>query len=195
MFTGIITDVARVESFERKGTVHQLLLKANKNTDDVEIGASIACNGVCLTVIEKREYLLKFELSPETINLTNYRSLKEGELVNVERSLKVGDELGGHYVSGHIDGVTEVLEVVRNDKNWVVKLSIPKELSKYIAKKGSVAINGVSLTVNEVGKDSLTVNIIPHSLEKTNLIEIDTGKLLNLEVDIFARYIERINNS
>lgn len=194
MFTGIITDIGEVISFDKRASVWVLKLSTRFNTKNIAIGASVACNGVCLTVIEKEDSILSFDLSPETVSLTSFKDVKQGDNINLERSLKVGDELGGHYVSGHIDGVAEVQGLEKDGDNWMVTFKTKSDLAKYIAKKGSVCLNGVSLTVNNVDGEKFVVNIIPHTLKNTNLGELDTGKLVNLEVDIFARYIERMNN-
>lgn len=195
MFTGIITDIGKVTSFEKVAdAVWQLQISTVFDVDTIDIGASIACNGVCLTVVEKSSGLLLFELSPETVNLTTYKNIKVGDDINLERSLKVGDELGGHYVSGHVDGIAEISNIQKEGENWVVAIAAPsKELAQFIARKGSIAINGVSLTVNKVSDMIFYINIIPHTLKNTNLSKLDTGKLVNLEVDIFARYVQRIN--
>lgn len=193
MFTGIITEVGKIKLFEKKGAVWLLEISNNFDVNKIDIGASIACNGVCLTVVEKASKQLVFELSPETVNLTTYKNIKVGDYINLETSLKVGDELGGHYVSGHVDGVAEAVNVEKDDDNWIICFSSPKNLRKYIAKKGSICLNGVSLTVNKVEENNFYVNVIPHTLKNTNLGEVEAGKFVNLEVDIFSRYIEQIN--
>jgi len=199
MFTGIITDIGTITEFSDEGNVWRLEIESNYNHKQVDIGASISNNGACLTVIEKgsaakgKSYFV-FELSPETIEKTIFKFAGVGEEINLERAMKIGDELGGHMVTGHVDSVIAVAKVLKNENNWIVEFNADKEQAKYIATKGSACINGVSLTVNSVSGNNFSVNIIPHTLENTNLKNLKEGSKVNLEIDLIARYIERINS-
>ena len=195
MFTGIVSDIGKVEKFQRVGSVWQLVLKTDYNTSEIKLGSSICCNGACLTVTKTENNLLYFDLSPETIDKTNFSYVSEGDEINLERSLKVGDELGGHFVTGHVDEIAKIAEIDKDDENWVVKVKCPHKFRQYIAPKGSVTLNGVSLTVNDVADDIFLLNIIPHTLKHTNLKNIVKGSKLNMEIDILARYIERIKHT
>jgi riboflavin synthase len=192
MFTGIITHLGRVESITKPSDT-RIKISA-ENLPLLGLGASIACSGICLTVVNSGQNYFEADVSEETINCTNFRDLKTGSLINLEPSLKIGDELGGHFVTGHIDDVAKVLSIKSLDGSHVFEFSIPEDLGKYIARKGSITINGVSLTVNEVEKNSFFVNIIPHSFEVTNFCDLKIGNLVNLEIDILARYLDRMNN-
>jgi riboflavin synthase len=191
MFTGIITDVAEVLDINHGKNNTKLVLKTSFDVKKILIGASIACNGCCLTVTKKSKNILHFDLSPETTKRTCFSNVTTGSKINLEQSLKMGDELGGHFVTGHVDALIIVTNISKNSENWIVEFKVPAEYKKYIAEKGSVTINGVSLTVNYVENDLFKINIIPHTLQNTNLSEIKIGDYLNFEVDIIARYINR----
>lgn len=199
MFTGLISDVGVLEEIYSVKDVTSISVKTNYEVEGIKIGASIANNGCCLTVVEKKviddNSVLKFELSPETMNNTDFANISKGDLINLEQSLKVGDELGGHFVTGHVDGLGEVTIVDDSAENWLIEISAPKNLKKYIAKKGSVTVSGVSLTVNEVNDDKFQLMIIPHTLKSTNLKNLAVGKKVNIEIDILARYIDRIESN
>jgi len=197
MFTGIITDVGSIKSLTHQGDT-RIILKTNFDTDTIDIGASIACSGVCLTVVDKGDDWFAVDASAETLSCTNIGSWSKNTRVNLERALKVGDELGGHIVTGHVDGVGEILSIEPEGDSLRISFSVPMNLSKYIAEKGSVTINGVSLTVNEV-KDIdqkqtiFGINIIPHTQEKTTFSDVKLGDEVNLEIDVLARYVARMN--
>lgn len=191
MFTGIITDIATIKSVSGTGDI-RLEVVTSYNTDDIAIGASIACSGVCLTVVEKAKGLLYFDVSAETLSCTNAVYWKEGTRINLERALKVGDELGGHIVSGHVDGLAEVLGIEPVDDSLKITLRAPDELKIFIAAKGSVTLDGVSLTVNEVKNAKFSVNIIPHTQKETICRDYKPGTKVNLEVDLMARYAGRL---
>lgn len=191
MFTGIITDVGEIAEVNTLKHITKIKIKTSYNTSKIALGASVACNGCCLTVTERSKNLLSFDLSPESLKKTNFSKAKKGDRINLEQSLKLGDELGGHIVTGHVDCLCEVAEIKKDKDNWVVSFKVPKEYKKYIAEKGSATVNGVSLTVNYVKDNIFRVNIIPHTLQNSNLTYIKKGSLLNLEIDILARYIER----
>lgn len=187
MFTGIITDIGKVIEPGAK-----FVIRTAYDTEKIALGASISCNGCCLTVVSIKENLLEFDLSPETLEKTNLSGLKAGEDINLEQALKVGDELGGHIVSGHIDGISEVVAIKASTENKQIKFKFPLSFGKYIVPKGSVTLNGVSLTVNTVENDIFEVNIIPHTLLKTNLKDLKVGSNVNFEIDTIARYLEKL---
>lgn len=191
MFTGIITDVGRVVEIERRGDL-RLTIETRFELDRVAMGASIASNGVCLTVVEKLANAYKVDVSAETIAKTTVGDWTVGTPLNLERSLKLGDELGGHLVYGHVDGVAEVVSVTPDGDSHRWRFRVPQTLKRFIAAKGSVALNGVSLTVNEVEDDVFGVNIIPHTAEQTTFGLIGPGARINLEVDMLARYVARL---
>lgn len=185
MFTGIITDLGRVIS--REGAV--LEIESNYKCDDILIGSSICCDGVCLTVIDRTLTTLTFEVSPETDAKTTLSTWTANKKVNLEQALKVGAELGGHFVTGHVDAVGEVGKIVPAEGFTTLEIIYPTDLAFYFAPKGSVTLNGVSLTVNTVSPTSITVTIVPHTAKVTNLGLLSVGDKVNLEVDVIARYI------
>ncbi|PCJ33762.1 MAG: riboflavin synthase [Alphaproteobacteria bacterium] len=197
MFTGIITDVGTIRKISKNGDA-RILLNTLFDTNTIDIGASIACSGVCLTVVDKGDDWFAVDVSAETLSCSNLGGWTEGSCVNLERALKVGDELGGHIVTGHVDGVGEILSITPEGESKRFCFSVPANLAKYIAEKGSVTINGVSLTVNEVidERDKTSffgINIIPHTQEKTTFSEMKIGDKVNLEIDVLARYVARMN--
>lgn len=196
MFTGIITDVGEIAELEQRGDL-RARIATNYDVNGIEIGASIACDGVCLTVIalgETPKNWFDVEMSAETVNNTNIgrNGWFVGKQINLERALKVGDELGGHIVSGHVDGVAEVTEVSDEGDSTRVTFRAPEALARFIAPKGSVALNGTSLTVNEVKGREFGVNLIPHTKTVTNWGQVQAGDVVNLEIDTLARYVARL---
>jgi riboflavin synthase len=191
MFTGIVTDLGEIRRLERRGDT-RARIGTGYDTRTIEIGASIACDGVCLTVVALGEDWFEVDFSAETLSKTNLGRWAPGLRVNLERALKVGDELGGHIVSGHVDGVAEVVRVEDEGDSTRVTFRAPEALAKFIAPKGSVALNGTSLTVNEVQGRDFGVNFIPHTKEVTTWGEIAPGDAVNLEVDTLARYVARL---
>ncbi|TCS67250.1 riboflavin synthase alpha chain [Primorskyibacter sedentarius] len=191
MFTGIITDVGKIQQLEQRGDL-RARIGTSYQTDGIDIGASIACDGVCLTVIDLGPGWFDVEISAETVSKTNLDAWAEGRDVNLERALKVGDELGGHIVSGHVDGVAEVVSVRDEGDSTRVRLRAPDALARFIAPKGSVALNGTSLTVNEVEGAEFGINFIPHTKEVTTWGRVDVGDRVNLEIDTLARYVARL---
>ncbi|MDT9599515.1 riboflavin synthase [Sphingosinicella rhizophila] len=195
MFTGIITDIGRIEAAEQRGDL-RLRISCHYDMARVDLGASIACSGVCLTVVDKGEHWFAVDLSAETILRTAPGLWEAGNSLNLERSLKLGDELGGHIVTGHVDGVGEIEAAV--DVGGSVRLAIlaGPAVEAYIARKGSVALDGVSLTVNDVETLSegvrFTVNIIPHTALQTSFADVRPGRRVNIEIDVLARYIGRM---
>jgi riboflavin synthase len=193
MFTGIIAAVGQLKSLEsRGGDIRLHIDPAKLDLTDVKLGDSIAVNGVCLTVVEMASRSLQFDVSQETLQRTSLEQLKTGSEANLEKALAVGDRLGGHMVSGHVDGLGEVISKTASARSWQYKIKAPAELERYIAEKGSITIDGVSLTVNGVFDGGFDINIIPHTLEETIIKHYQTGTKVNLEVDLIARYLERL---
>jgi riboflavin synthase len=191
MFTGIVTDVGRVRSAEQRGDL-RLVIDTGYDTSTIDLGASIACSGVCLTVVDKGDSWFAVDVSGETVSRTAADLWREGAQLNLERSLRLGDELGGHIVTGHVDAVATVTDVAPEGDSLRVGISVPNALAPMIAAKGSIALDGVSLTVNEVSDAAFTVNIIPHTSHHTTLHDIAAGRQLNVEIDVLARYIDRM---
>jgi riboflavin synthase len=196
MFTGIVTDVGTVRSAEQRGDL-RLRIATSYDLDTVDLGASIACSGVCLTVVDKGKDWFAVDVSGETISKTAADHWRESAKLNLERALRLGDELGGHIVTGHVDSVAEVVGTCAEGDSTRVGISVAKALAPMIAPKGSVTLDGVSLTVNEVrdaedGTIHFAVNIIPHTEQHTTLGELKAGQQLNVEVDVLARYIDRM---
>jgi riboflavin synthase len=191
MFTGIITDVGRIVALEARGDL-RLRIACGYDLDKVDLGASIACSGVCLTVVDKGGDWFAVDISAETVSRTATDMWAEGRRLNLERSLRLGDELGGHIVTGHVDGVGDVAAVEPVGDSRRVVIEAPAGLARYIAGKGSIAIDGVSLTVNAVDGARFDINIIPHTADQTTLGDLAPGRGVNLEIDILARYIGRM---
>ncbi len=195
MFSGIIADVGLIKTAQdRDGGLRLTVATQVLGMDDVAIGDSIAVNGVCLTVIEKVGNDFTVEVSRETLNCTAGLD-KQGNHVNLEKALRLSDRLGGHLVSGHVDGVGEVASFTNLGESWRLVVRAPQQLAKYIAFKGSITINGVSLTVNRVSSSEFDVNLIPHTLQATTLNELKSGTRVNLEIDLIARYVERMQQA
>ncbi|MCH8096164.1 MAG: riboflavin synthase [Proteobacteria bacterium] len=190
MFTGIITDLGRVRAVGR-GKETRFEIATSYDTASIAAGASIACSGPCLTVIDKGEGWFAVEASAETLSRTTLGAWRQGVAVNLERSLKLGDELGGHLVFGHVDGTVTLARQTASGDSVVFDFEAPASLSAYLAPKGSVTLDGVSLTVNAVEADAFSVNIIPHTLRNTTFGAAKTGDRLNLEIDMLARYVAR----
>jgi len=191
MFTGIITDMGHIRAVEQRGDM-RARISTGYDTARIEIGASIACDGVCLTVVGLGSGWFDVDISAETVSKTNLSGWIEGKRVNLERALKVGDELGGHIVSGHVDGLAEVVELRDEGDSTRVTLRAPESLARFIAAKGSVALNGTSLTVNEVAGREFGINFIPHTKQVTTWGDVGVGDRVNLEIDTLARYVARL---
>ena len=191
MFTGIITDIGKVRAIKDTNRDRRFEIETAYDLATIDIGASIAHSGCCLTVVEKGEGWFAVEVSGESLSLTTLDQWVVGGRINLERATKVGDELGGHIVSGHVDGLGEVVSVTVEGGSHRVKVRVPRPLHRYIAPKGSIAIEGVSLTVNEVEDDVFGVNIIPHTWDVTTLGQLVAGAKVNLEIDVLARYAAR----
>jgi riboflavin synthase len=193
LFTGIVQDVGRVVSRETRGGDLRLLIAFDRlDPSGIHVGDSICVQGCCLTAVELRDRAFAADVSRETLSLTTLGDLSPGSRVNLEPSLKAGDPLGGHLVSGHVDGVGEIAAVSGDARSTRIDISVPGALSRYIARKGSVAIDGVSLTINEVQGARFGINLIPHTQAVTTLGALRVGARVNIEVDPIARYIERL---
>jgi riboflavin synthase len=192
MFTGIIKDMGEVIAITEGARSRRLQIRTSFPLENIAIGASVACDGCCLTVVEKGADWLAFDAAAETLAKTTVGGWREGTRVNLEISLRMGDEMGGHMVSGHVDGLGTVESVTADGDAWRIKIRVPDALAPYIAPKGSVALNGISLTVNEVEGASFGVCIIPHTWQVTNISRWPPGTKINLEVDMLARYVARI---
>ncbi|SRR6266446_1031503 len=194
MFTGIVTDVGTVRHIEKRGDTH-VVIATHYDVRDIDIGASIACSGICLTVADKganSDRWFAVTASNETVSKTTIAKWKEGQPVNLERPLRLGDELGGHIVVGHVDGLAEIVGVATEGESKRLVFTAAKDLLRFIAPKGSVALDGVSLTVNELEGARFGVNIIPHTLKVTTFGAARKGTKVNLEVDLLARYVARL---
>jgi riboflavin synthase len=192
MFSGIIENKGFVFKFEKQKDF-RLVLDTNLKYKDIKKGSSVCCNGICLTVIskkKKKKYTqLSFDVSQETINCSNFNVIKKGDEINIEKSLRVGDEISGHFVFGHVDDTSKLISIKKVGDSHEIKLEISKKIKKFIAKKGSVSINGISLTVNQVKNNFIVLNIIPFTWLNTNLKGLKIGDRINLEVDMLARYV------
>lgn len=196
MFTGIITDIGRIQEVEKRGDL-RLKIASTFDMDTVDIGASIACSGVCLTVVEKGRGWFAVDLSAESVARTAPGMWDAGQRLNLERALKVGDELGGHIVTGHVDGVGTFISTTPQGDSTRIVIAAPPALAPSLAPKGSIAVDGISLTVNEVedqpdGNVHFGINVIPHTAQRTTLDTLSVGRQVNLEIDVLARYLARM---
>ena len=191
MFTGIITDVGEILSINLDSGKIKISSKFDHN--DIDIGASICCSGICLTVVEKDKHknhsYFCFEVSQETISCSSVKFWKKNTKINLEKSLRFGDEVGGHLVTGHIDCLGEIVSINKSKNSNVFKIKYPKEYKRYVASKGSICLDGISLTINEAFDDFFSVNIIPHTEENTSWSKISKGDSINIEFDVLARYV------
>ena len=196
MFSGIIAALGVVKNISYDDIysfdieIKKINLEEFEESNNlIKIGCSISCSGVCLTLTKKKYNILTFDVSKETMNKTNLSNWKIGDLVNLERALRVGDEIGGHFVTGHVDTVLELQKIVEEDGSRILYIKLNDEISPYIASKGSITIEGISLTVNEVNNDYFNVNIIPFTWDNTNLSKIKVNDFVNVEIDLLSRYL------
>ena len=196
MFSGIIAALGVVKNINYSDIysfdieIKKINLEGFEESNNlIKIGCSISCSGVCLTLTKKKYNLLTFDVSKETMNKTNLSNWKIGDLVNLERALRVGDEIGGHFVTGHVDTVLELQNIIEEDGSRILYIKLNDEISPYIASKGSITIEGISLTVNEVNNDYFNVNIIPFTWDNTNLSKIKVNDFVNVEIDLLSRYL------
>jgi riboflavin synthase len=192
MFTGIIEDKGKVLRVEYRGLEKRLTIELPLHLTEVQLGDSININGVCLTIVQKEGKTIQLDLSQETLHKTVLGELKEGNQVNLERALKLTDRLGGHIVTGHIDGIG-VIVGKRKERDFVqLEIRIPESVSRYVVQKGSIAIDGISLTVNEFLGDEIRMTLIPYTIEKTTLLDKKVGDRVNVEADILGKYVEKL---
>jgi len=190
MFSGIIKNTGKVKSINKSNKNCTIEILSNLKLSKNEIGSSISCSGVCLTVEKFKKDYVKFFISMETMNRSNFKIIKKGNIVNLEKSLKFGDRISGHFVQGHVDTTSIVKKISHVGKSWLIDFKIKKNLKNYIVIKGSVSINGVSLTISKILKNGFQVSVIPHTLKLTNLFSLKTGDIVNIEFDVLAKYIK-----
>ncbi|MBI5750009.1 MAG: riboflavin synthase [Nitrospinae bacterium] len=194
MFTGLIEEVGVVKEISNKGDNLRLVITASIIMDDISMGSSIAIDGTCLSVVKYTNKTFEVDVSEETVKKTTIGGFKSGRKVNLERALKVGSRLGGHFVTGHVDGIGKITKFDKAVDGAYLNIKAPEDTIKYMVYKGSVAIDGISLTVANVDSDSITIALIPHTIEMTNLKEKSIGEKVNIECDIIGKYIERFVN-
>ena len=189
MFNGIIYKTGIVVKLLKHRNSLEIVLKTRLSLTKQDIGSSICCNGTCLTVTKINQDLISFYLSNETLKKTHFKYIKKRDEINIEKSLSFGNKISGHYVQGHVDTVGRILNILIVDKTWVVTLLINKNFCKYLIEKGSIGINGVSLTISNIKKNQFQINIIPHTLKLTNLANLKRDDIVNIEFDIFSKYL------
>jgi len=189
MFNGIIYQTGTILKISKNKNFSEIVLKTNLKLRKSEIGSSLCCNGTCLTITKINSNMVYFYLSKETLNRTNFENAKIGDLINLEKSLKYGNKISGHYVQGHVDTTGTISRVMIAGKMWIVTFKISKIYSKLLIDKGSISINGVSLTISAVKKNTFQITIIPHTLKLTNLIKLKKNNIINIEFDIFGKYL------
>ena len=189
MFNGIIYQTGTILKISKNKNFSEIVLKTNLKLRKSEIGSSLCCNGTCLTITKINSNIVYFYLSKETLNRTNFGNAKIGDLINLEKSLKYGNKISGHYVQGHVDTTGTISRVMIAGKMWIVTFKISKIYSKLLIDKGSISINGVSLTISAVKKNTFQITIIPHTLKLTNLVKLKKNNIINIEFDIFGKYL------
>jgi len=195
MFNGIIFNTGKINSIKKDYKSILISIKSNLNLKEKEIGSSVCCNGVCLTVTKVKKDLIYFYISRETINRSNFISIKKNQIINLEKSLLYGQKISGHFIQGHVDTVAKIKKIIILGKTWIIRFKLKdNKYKKLIVEKGSVSINGVSLTISKVLKDNFEINVIPHSLKLTNLKNLKNNDLVNVELDIFSKYIYKYSN-
>lgn len=191
MFTGIIEEIGTIKSFRTVNENAEITVECSKILQDTKIGDSVSINGVCQTVVNITETTFSAEVSKETLNVTNFSELKSGDKVNLERALTLNERIGGHLVSGHVDNVAKFISAKKLSDFYNMTFEVNKETARYIVKKGSITLNGISLTVADISDTTITVAVIPHTYETTNLSMLKEGEKINIETDVFAKYIEK----
>jgi riboflavin synthase len=192
MFTGIVEEVGTLVAVRRAGQAARVTVHAPRIADGVELGDSVAVNGTCLTAVSREGTNLSFDAVPETVSHTSLKTARAGDRVNLERALAAGQRMGGHFVQGHVDGTGALKSIRMHDNARILEIGIPQDLSRYLIPKGSIAVDGISLTVMDAKPDSFTVSIIPHTWDHTSLRAKHTGDLLNIETDMLAKYVEKL---
>ena len=191
MFNGIIKNTGKINKILIKGNNSIIEISSKMKIKSNEIGSSISCSGVCLTLESFKKNLIRFYLSKETLNRTNFKKSNKGDIINIEKSLKYGERISGHFVQGHVDTTSDVLKIKKIGKSWLVNFKISKKYMKFLVFKGSIAINGVSLTISKVFKDGFQIVMIPKTLKLTNLIFLKEKDLVNVEFDIIGKYLKK----
>lgn len=195
MFTGIIQNTSRLEKIDHQLKNYTFVLNSNLSIGKKDIGTSISVDGVCLTLVKvskiKKNNKLYFNISPETLKISSLKLKKKGDLLNLEKSLKHGDEIAGHFVQGHVDDIGKVVSIKKNKNSWCFWFKIKNNFSKFLIKKGSIAINGVSLTINEIKKNNFRADIIPHTFKKTNLRFLKKNMIVNIEFDLLIKFLRK----
>ena len=195
MFNGIIYNTGTIHSINRTKNSLFVGIKSKLRFNVREIGSSVCCNGVCLTLTKVKKNIIYFYLSNETLIRSNFKLLKKNQIINLEKSISFGQRISGHFTQGHVDSVAKIQKVKIIDKTWIISFQIlNKNLAKYLMEKASISINGVSLTISKVTKNSFEINIIPHTLKLTNLKNLKSNNLVNVELDIFSKYIHKYSN-
>lgn len=194
MFNGIITHTGKIKKIYKKNNNCILELVSKIKFTKEELGSSISCSGVCLTLEKYYKNISKFYLSKETLKRSTFKSSKVGDLVNLEKSMKFGSPISGHFVQGHVDLTTKVVKITHIGKSWIISFKILTQYKKYLVQKGSITINGVSLTVTKILKDTFQISIVPYTLKLTNLVNLNVGDLVNIEFDILGKYIKNFVN-
>jgi len=192
VFTGIVEDKGRVVRLERQGPLNRMTLEVPMSLTELSLGDSINVNGVCLTIVEKKGQVITVDISSETLQRTNLSAIREGDEVNLERALRLADRLGGHFVTGHVDGVGTITEERKEGDFLHIRIRMPQSVMKYVVQKGSIAIDGISLTVNECQGDEIRITLIPFTLQRTTLLEKRVGEQVNVETDILGKYVESL---
>lgn len=192
MFTGLIEEVGQIKDIKKGEKSSKLTIEAYRVLEDVKLGDSISTNGVCLTVVDFSSNSFTVDVMPETFIRSNLKDLSKGKKVNLERALRLGDRLGGHLVSGHIDGTGSITDIKKDENATVITIKASPSIMKYIIEKGSIAIDGISLTVAYVDLEKFKVSIIPHTKDETTLTDMNVGEIINLECDMFGKYVERL---
>lgn len=192
MFTGLVEGTGTLLRMEHHGTDARMVIQANSRMDDIRLGESIAVDGACLTVVSFQGSVLTVDVSAETLHRTTLGRKPAGSQVNLERALRVGDRLGGHLVSGHVDGIGTLKDRTPEGRSWRLFFQVPRRLTRYIIEKGSIAVNGISLTVNGCGDDHFDVNIVPHTAGETTILQMRIGDSVNIETDLIGKYVEKM---
>ena len=195
MFNGIIYNTGKIHSIERKKNSLFIGIKAKLRFNQRDIGSSVCCDGVCLTLVQIKKNIIYFYISNETLIRSNFKMLKKNQIINLEKSITYGQKISGHFTQGHVDSVGKIQKIKVIDKTWVISFKIlNKKLTRFLMEKASISINGVSLTISKVIKNSFEINVIPHTLKLTNLQKLKNGNLVNVELDIFSKYIQKYSN-
>jgi riboflavin synthase len=195
MFNGIIYNTGQVKSIKKTSNSLSIGIKSKLRLNQKEIGSSICCDGVCLTVIKIKKDIIYFYISNETLKRSNFKLLKKNQIINLEKSISYGQNISGHFTQGHVDTIARVKKVIVIDKTWIINFQIiDNKLGKYLIEKASISINGVSLTISKVSKNFFEVSVIPHTLKLTNLKKLKRNNLVNIELDIFSKYMYKYLN-